>query len=79
MVARYHAALKAIAPDAQPGFISLEGYLVGRAIAAALEKVDGEPDKAGLIEAVQKPAASISAASSSPTAPPAIAARIRSS
>src|SRR5712692_7223112 len=34
VVARYHAALKASAPDAQPGFVSLEGYLAGRAIVA---------------------------------------------
>ena len=34
VVGRYHAALKASSPDAQPGFVSLEGYLVGRAIIA---------------------------------------------
>jgi branched-chain amino acid transport system substrate-binding protein len=54
VVASYHAALKAVAPSAQPGFISLEGYLVGRAIAAALEKVDGEPTRAGLMQAIVK-------------------------
>ena len=54
VVARYQAALKATAPDAQPGFISLEGYLVGRAIASALEKVNGDLTRAALMEAVQK-------------------------
>jgi ABC-type branched-subunit amino acid transport system substrate-binding protein len=54
VVARYQEALKATAADAQPGFISLEGYLVGRAIAAALEKVDGEPTRQGLMQAIQK-------------------------
>ncbi|MBR1155111.1 ABC transporter substrate-binding protein [Bradyrhizobium sp. JYMT SZCCT0428] len=54
VVGRYHASLKASAPDAQPGFVSLEGYLVGRAIAAALEKVDGEPTRQAMIDAVQK-------------------------
>jgi branched-chain amino acid transport system substrate-binding protein len=54
VVARYHAALKASAPDAQPGFVSLEGYLVGRAIASALEKVNGDLTRASLAEAVQK-------------------------
>ncbi len=54
VVGRYHAALKASSPDAQPGFVSLEGYLVGRAIIAGLEKVDGEPTRAALIQAVQK-------------------------
>ena len=54
VVERYQASLKASAPDAQPGFVSLEGYLVGRAIIAALEKVNGEPTRKALIEAVQK-------------------------
>jgi branched-chain amino acid transport system substrate-binding protein len=54
VVGRYHASLKATAPDAQPGFVSLEGYLVGRAIIAALEKVNGEPTRQALVEAVQK-------------------------
>ena len=54
VVGRYHAALKATAAEVQPGFVSLEGYLVGRAIIAALEKIDGEPTRKALIEAVQK-------------------------
>jgi branched-chain amino acid transport system substrate-binding protein len=54
VVARYQAALKAVAAGAQPGFISLEGYLVGRAIVAALEKVDGEPTRASLMQAIVK-------------------------
>lgn len=54
VVGRYHAALKATSPDAQPGFVSLEGYLVGRAIIAGLEKVDGDLTRKALLEAVQK-------------------------
>jgi branched-chain amino acid transport system substrate-binding protein len=54
VVGRYLASLKASAPDAQAGFVSLEGYLVGRAIIAVLEKVNGEPTRKALIEAVQK-------------------------
>ena len=54
VVGKYHAALKAVSADAQPGFVSLEGYMVGRAIAAALDKVDGEPTRAKMLEAVQK-------------------------
>ena len=54
VVGRYQASLKASAPDAQPGFVSLEGYLVGRAIAAALEKVDGDLTRQAMIDAVQK-------------------------
>ncbi len=54
VVGRYQASLKASAPDAQPGFVSLEGYIVGRAIIAALEKVSGDPTRQAVIEAVQK-------------------------
>lgn len=54
VVGRYQASLKANAPDAQPGFVSLEGYLVGRAIIAALEKVNGDLTRQALVEAVQK-------------------------
>jgi ABC-type branched-subunit amino acid transport system substrate-binding protein len=54
VVARYQAALKASAPDAQPGFVSLEGYLVGRTIVAALAKINGEPTRKSFIETVQK-------------------------
>ena len=53
VVGRYQASLKASAPDAQPGFVSLEGYLVGRAIIAALEKVSGDPTRQALVEAVR--------------------------
>ena len=54
VVAKYHAALKASAPSEQPGFVSLEGYLVGRTIAAIVDKMKGEPTRKGFIEAVQK-------------------------
>lgn len=54
VVARYQASLKVVAPDAKPGFVSLEGYLVGRTLIAGLEKIDGAPTRKGLIEAVQK-------------------------
>jgi ABC-type branched-subunit amino acid transport system substrate-binding protein len=54
VVARYQASLKAVAPDAKPGFVSLEGYLVGRTLIAGLEKIDGAPTRKGLVEAVQK-------------------------
>jgi ABC-type branched-subunit amino acid transport system substrate-binding protein len=54
VVGRYQAALKSVAPDAKPGFVSLEGYLVGRTLIAGLEKIDGAPTRKGLVEAVQK-------------------------
>jgi ABC-type branched-subunit amino acid transport system substrate-binding protein len=54
VVAGYQAALKAVTPDAQPGFVSLEGYLVGRAIIAALGKIDGAPTRQAFTEIVRK-------------------------
>ena len=39
-VARYHAALRAVDPSAQPGFVSLEGYLAGRLVVQTLEAGD---------------------------------------
>lgn len=37
VVARYTEALKAVDPAAEPGFVSLEGYIAGRLAIAALE------------------------------------------
>jgi ABC-type branched-subunit amino acid transport system substrate-binding protein len=54
VVARYQASLKAVAPDTKPGFVSLEGYMVGRTLIAGLEKIDGAPTRKGLVQAVQK-------------------------
>lgn len=51
-VARYQAALKAADPAAQPGFVTLEGYLVGRLAIAALQKIDGEPTRKELLQAI---------------------------
>ena len=50
VVGAYHNALKLSAPNAQPGFVSLEGYIVGRAVIAALEKIDGEPTRKALLD-----------------------------
>ena len=54
LVARYQAALRASDPKAKPGFGSLEGYMVGRLVAAALEKMDGEPTRQALLDAIVK-------------------------
>ncbi len=51
-VARYHHALKALDPGATPGFVSLEGYLVGRLVVAALEKCPGEPTRRALLDTI---------------------------
>jgi ABC-type branched-subunit amino acid transport system substrate-binding protein len=44
----------ASSPAAQPGFVSLEGYLAGRAIIAVLGKINGEPARPAFIDAVRK-------------------------
>jgi len=49
VVARYQAALRAQDANAEPGFVSLEGYLVGRLAIAALEKIEGEPGRAAFL------------------------------
>ena len=49
VVAAYHKALKAALPNAQPGFVSLEGYLVGRTVAEALKTVGGELTRKSLM------------------------------
>jgi ABC-type branched-subunit amino acid transport system substrate-binding protein len=52
LVARYHEALKAANADAEPGFVSLEGYMAGRLLIAALEKVSGEPSRKALLDTI---------------------------
>jgi branched-chain amino acid transport system substrate-binding protein len=45
VVKAYQDALAAALPDRKPGFVSLEGYLVGRTVAAALEKAGATPTR----------------------------------
>jgi len=42
LVARYQRALRAVDVNAEPDFVSLEGYMVGRLVIAALQRA-GEP------------------------------------
>jgi len=52
LVANYQEALKANNPDAEPGFVSLEGYMVGRLAIMALEKIDGEVTRQKLMDVI---------------------------
>ena len=52
LIARYQAALKSVEPAAEPGFVTLEGYLVGRLVVAALERVPNEPTRLALLAAI---------------------------
>lgn len=49
LVADYQAAQKAIDPTLTPDFVSLEGYLSGRLVAAALEQTGPNPTRASLL------------------------------
>jgi branched-chain amino acid transport system substrate-binding protein len=52
VVASYQRALVAADASAKPGFVSLEGYLVGRLMVDALKRVKGEPTREGLLDAI---------------------------
>lgn len=52
VVARYQDALKAVDASAKPGFVTLEGYIAGRVITAALEKIPGEPTRKALLDTI---------------------------
>jgi ABC-type branched-subunit amino acid transport system substrate-binding protein len=54
LVARYQKALKAGNLDAQPGFVSLEGYMVGRLIVDALEKMKDPITRAQLLSTIKE-------------------------
>jgi branched-chain amino acid transport system substrate-binding protein len=54
VVADYQAAIKAVDGNAQPEFVSLEGYLVGRLTIAALEKVGPSPTRETLLKTIKE-------------------------
>jgi branched-chain amino acid transport system substrate-binding protein len=54
VVADYQAAIKAMDPQAEPEFVSLEGYLVGRLVIAALDKVGANPTREGLLATIKQ-------------------------
>jgi len=52
VVADYQAAQKALDPDLKPEFVSLEGYLSGRLVAAALQMSGPEPTRADMLRLI---------------------------
>lgn len=50
LVKAYQAALKAVDAEAEPGFVTLEGYLVGRLAIEALKSAGQELDRAKFME-----------------------------
>lgn len=51
-VGAYRDALTRSAPEAKPGFVSFEGYLVGRLVIDALQRMPGEPTREALLDAI---------------------------
>jgi branched-chain amino acid transport system substrate-binding protein len=54
LVAQYRKALKAANASSEPGFVSLEGYMVGRLVVAALGKMKGDVTRKALLETIYK-------------------------
>jgi len=52
IVASYHHALTELAPESEPGFVSLEGYIVGRFVIEALDRAGPDLTRNGFINAV---------------------------
>jgi ABC-type branched-subunit amino acid transport system substrate-binding protein len=50
----YRAAIAAVNPNSKPGFVSLEGYLVGRLVVEALKRIPGEPTREVLLDTIAK-------------------------
>jgi branched-chain amino acid transport system substrate-binding protein len=53
VVTSYLAALAAVNPNSKPGFVSLEGYLVGQLVVEALKRVPGEPTRETFLDAIE--------------------------
>ena len=54
VVADYQAAEKALDPNLKPDFVSLEGYLSGRLVTAALEMAGPDPTRAEMLRLINK-------------------------
>jgi hypothetical protein len=54
LVANYHAALKGADPAAEPGVVSLEGYMVGTLLVQALEQQGDLVTRAGLLAPISE-------------------------
>jgi ABC-type branched-subunit amino acid transport system substrate-binding protein len=50
IVAEYRDALAALDPSLSPGFVSLEGYIAGRLVTAALEALGPDVTRKGLLD-----------------------------
>jgi len=53
VVAAYQIALAAVNPASKPGFVSLEGYLVGQLVIEGLKRISGEPSREAFLDAIE--------------------------
>jgi ABC-type branched-subunit amino acid transport system substrate-binding protein len=53
VVTSYQSALAAVNPSAKPGFVSIEGYLVGQLVIESLKRVPGEPTREAFLDAIE--------------------------
>lgn len=53
IVAEYRRALAALDPALEPGFVSLEGYIAGRFVIAALDALGAEVTRQGLLSTIK--------------------------
>ena len=53
VVASYQSALTAVNAAAKPGFVSIEGYLVGRLVIEALKRIPSEPSREAFLDAIE--------------------------
>lgn len=54
VVVSYQAALAALSPKSKPGFVSLEGYLVGVLVVQALKRIPGDPTREAFLDAIER-------------------------
>lgn len=54
VVMSYQTALSAVDSKAKPGFVSLEGYLVGQLVVEALKRIPGEPTREAFLDAIER-------------------------
>ena len=52
-VTSYQAALTAVNPNSKPGFVSLEGYLVGQLVVEALKRIHGDLTREAFLDAIE--------------------------
>ena len=54
VVAAYQQAMRALKTDSKPGFVSLEGYIVGRLVAETLKRMPEEPSRERFLDVIAK-------------------------